>query len=166
MNTLLAIYQILAVVSILYIFKDSILKLIYKNNYLKACFLDVGICKYFIVKDNIIKFDNLKYAVNRNKIYDGIIYYITEQSEPLTLEWNENKCEYYIHSREFTTVIDNSVLKRLLISRESDIIKIILILNVIVIGIMLYMYMQIHDVTNFIEYVNRLIEHNKDVIKV
>jgi len=164
---ILLLYQIITIALVLYIAKPKILKAIFKNRFINFVFLDTGDIGYAIANKNMhFRFDEKEYVVNPDKKYHGIYFYITKQSEPLELEYNKNKCEYYINSDEFTTVIHNSVFSKLMLSRESDMLKTVFILSIISIGIGILVWWSLHNIQSQLEWFRQIVQQNQNIIKV
>jgi len=119
-------------------------KLVYKERYVKTLFMPETVIKW-CVKDslNCIKYKGRAYVVSKDK---DIHIFDSGCSEEVEIEKNIGKYEYYVDSSEFTTVLENKVLKTLLMMAESQYILIILILSAMTAGMCLFTYMKLTGV--------------------
>ena len=144
--------------------KNIIYKYILNRRAINAVFIDIGVKKsLYIDNNNCIEYNKIKYIFNPDKIINGVLYFDSRISEPMALSRNDNNFEYYIDSNEFTTVLENKVLKDLLISNESTYILIILALVAAGLIASIAIYLQNNEMMAHLEYFRSIITQNNYV---
>lgn len=101
-----------------------------------------------------------KYTINNDLIHNNTLFYHSEYAEPLTMQANGKKWEYFIKSKRFKSVYDNKVLEQLMYVQEKGLLNYILIGILIVGGLLavdMYLdYMMFSNMENIINQLDKV----------
>lgn len=129
--------------------------------YKKAIFIDSNKVKYVKPKNNTFEYNKTIYVFRKDR---DVEYYITTQSQPLKLEQkNITEWQYYIDSDEFTTVYKNSLLRKLVLSKQDKYLNYIFYISVVIFVLLIILLFMVNR--NYNE-IHNIIMNNKDVITI
>lgn len=149
------IYSYLATVLILklLLMKESIKKSLFKKRMIDCVVVDTGELGKIVFKKDFStgKFKGIERVYNKERVYNGVIYYESDNVEPLSIEKAINKYQFYCNTNEFDTITNNRLLEKLMYVKEKNLLIIALVLSGIsVLGIAL-LYMKVGDIQKGID---------------
>ena len=149
---MLILYSALTAILLLLLVKNQVLKRLYGEKYQRVTFLDTGWVGWKkFSKDSTCRHEGREYVFNRNKMKANILYYLTSEAEPLELERNENKYEYYSDSDEFTSLIKNKILRVLMLVQAQDFIVVILVLCAACVVFDVLLWFKVTDIAEMVQ---------------
>ncbi len=163
-DMLLMMYQIVIFVLLYKVAKDKVYKNLFPNRYYKVCFIDLGWTGFKLFsKDGTFNHEGKEYALNRERLKGGTLYYTSKIAEPLNIEFDNNKASVYPDSTEFATITKNKVLKTLMYVQSHDLIMFILILAGAAVALDVFLYMRLNGMEAMVK---QIVVSSNEAVKV
>lgn len=124
---------------------------------INAIFIDSGEITEINKNDLTFTRGNKEYVINADKIYENIIYYITDNAEPLEISEKNTALKISCNSTKFRDIYNQKVVKQMLMTEEKDRIEKILYL---VVGCIVLSLINIYLSYDIFNMVNWLIDIN------
>lgn len=156
--TLMSSFYGVIVVLVVYIgFPYPVKRLIYKKRAKKVFFLDTRELKVVILSKDLTVFthNNLLYVWSEAKARYNIGFYdstISEgvEIEPIDVQLNLNKCDYYINSQDYTNVSENTLVRQFLGADDLKDLKKIMYMTIGSVALNVYLIIKLQELDTFI----------------
>lgn len=137
---LAVLMEMLFIAAMIFAFRETIISRMYGVRYKRWQEIDTGRMGYTILSKglNSCKINGMIKSVNRANIKNGVMYFVSDVAENLKAEDARDKYQFYMNSEEFDTVYKNNLLRQLMLSLQSNMITILMVLVFIAIVIEIY----------------------------
>lgn len=172
---LILIAQLIIIIALsVMTFKDQILNFVLGIRRKRAVFLDIRKSMFITLSKDLKSFEafNRVFIWNFNKELNGCSFYRSDNSEPLAIELEVEKCRYWCDSNEYHTNLKNKLLETMMMLKNKDQIIIMLIISIFIsLAVLALVYFKtgsiqdsLNNIQNSISVINQSSQDMKMVI--